>query len=76
MSDPEDFLSNLDVSLAACRTCQQLDEIWDENLEIVCGLGVHPRQKAELLYERHRSRITEQMNLLVEAADRALRAAA
>ena len=63
--DPDDFLSDLDVSLAACRTGHQLDEVWAENLETVCGLGMQPRQKAELVYERHRSRITGHADLLV-----------
>ena len=65
VSDTDDFLSDLDVCLAACRTAHQLDEVWDENLETVCGLGMQPRQKAELIYERHRSRITGHAELLV-----------
>jgi hypothetical protein len=63
---PEDFLSDLDVSLAACRTRPQLDEVWAENLETVCLLGMQPRQKAELIYERHQSRITRQASLAVK----------
>ena len=45
--DPDDFLSELDVSLAACRSEHQLDEVWAENLEAICELGMQPRQKAE-----------------------------
>jgi len=55
VSDPDDFLSDLDVSLAACRTATQLDEVWAENLETVCGLSMQPRRKAEMIYERHQS---------------------
>jgi hypothetical protein len=53
--DPDDFLSDLDVSLSACRTATQLDEVWEENLETVCGLGMQPRRKAEMIYERHQA---------------------
>ena len=62
--DPDDFLSDLDVSLAVCKTADQLDEVWAENLETVCALGMQPRRKAELIYDRHQSRITARMDLL------------
>ena len=55
--DSDEFLLDLDVSLAACKSADQLDEVWAENLEMVCGLGLLPRQKAELIFERHQSRI-------------------
>ena len=58
--DPQDFLSDLDVNLAACRTVHQLDEVWAEDLETICGLGMQLRQKAELIYERHRCRVIGQ----------------
>ena len=74
--DLSDFLSDLDVSLAACKTNDQLDEVWEENLETVCGLGMQLRQKAELMYDRHRSRILGRMHLMVEAAERQAGAAA
>ena len=65
IKDPDDFLSDLDVSLAACKSEDQLDEVWAENLETVCGLGMLPRQKAELIYERHHSRLGKQAGLPV-----------
>lgn len=61
VGDPDDFLSDLDVSLAACRTATQLDEVWAENLETVCGLGMQPRRKAEMIYERHHARLAEKI---------------
>ena len=66
--DPDDFLSDLDVSLAACKIEDQLAEVWAENLETLCSLGMQPRQKAELIYDRHRSRISGQMDFLIKAA--------
>jgi hypothetical protein len=68
--DADDFLSDLDVSLAACKTQDQLDEVWAENQETLCSLGMQPRQKAELIYDRHRSRISEQKNFLITAAEK------
>jgi hypothetical protein len=66
--DPDDFLSDLDVSLAACNSEDQLDEVWSENLETLCSLGMQPRQKAELIYDRHRSRISGQRDCVIQAA--------
>ena len=63
IKDLDDFLSDLDVSLAACKSEDQLEEVWAENLETVCGLGMTPRQKAELIYERHQSRLGKQAGL-------------
>jgi hypothetical protein len=68
--DPDDFLSDLDVSLAACKSEEQLDEVWAENLEALCSLAMQPRQKAELFYDRHRSRITGQTDFAIHAADK------
>ena len=66
--DPDDFLSDLDVNLAACETEDQLDEVWAENQETLCSLGMQPRQKAELIYDRHRSRISGQRDCVIQAA--------
>ena len=68
--DPDDFLSDLDVSLAACKTEDQLDEVWAENQETLCSLGMQPRQKAELIYDRHRSRISGQRDCVIQAAEK------
>ncbi len=62
--DPDDFLSDLDASLAACKTADQLDEVWAENLETISYLGMQPRQKAELIYDRHHSRIMAREDVL------------
>jgi hypothetical protein len=62
ISDPQDFLSDLDVSLTASRTDHQLDEVWAENLATICSLGMQLRQKAELIYERHQCRISGRMD--------------
>ena len=69
-TDPDDVLSDLDVNLAACRTGAELDEVWAEHLETICNLGMTPRQKAELMYDRHRARVTGQVSLPVEEKDR------
>jgi hypothetical protein len=37
---------------------------------------MQPRQKAELIYDRHQSRITRQMDLLVKASEKQTGAAA
>ncbi|MGB7913898.1 MAG: hypothetical protein WCF79_01145 [Rhodomicrobium sp.] len=68
--DPDDFLSDLDVSLAACKSEDQLDEVWAENQETLCGLGMQPRQKAELIYDRHRFRISGQRDFAIHAAEK------
>jgi hypothetical protein len=68
--DPDDFLPDLDVCLAACNTEDQLDEVWAENLETLCSLGMQPRQKAELIYDRHRSRISGQSDFAIHAGEK------
>lgn len=74
--NPGDFLSELDVSLAACRSEHQLDDVWAENVEAICELGMQPRQKAELMYDHHRARIFGQRDVLDKAAATCSRAAA
>lgn len=71
-----EFLSDLDVNLAACRTGDQLEEVWVEGLETICGFGMQHRQTAELIYERHKLRVTGQTNIPVVAAKRHSRTAA
>ena len=70
--DPDDFLSDLDVGLAACKTECQFDEVWAENLETLCSLGMQPRQKAELIYDRHRSRISGRRDFAIRRCGEAL----
>ena len=48
-------------------TLSQLDEVWAENLETLCSLGMQPRQKAELIYDRHRFRIGGQRDFAIHA---------
>jgi hypothetical protein len=74
--DPDDFLSDLDISLSACKTEDQLNEVWGENLDTVLSLGMQPRQKAELLYDRHRCRLIRQMDMPVKATEKNTGAAA
>ena len=75
-TNPDDVLSDLDVSLAACRTGSELNEVWGENLESICNLGMQSRQKAESMYDRHRARISGPTSLMVEEKDRQSRVAA
>jgi hypothetical protein len=76
VENPDEFLADLDVSLAACRSEEQLHEVWAENLDTVCGLGRHSRLKAELIYERFRSRMKCQIDEGLEAQEKPAGAAA
>ncbi len=63
----DDFLLDLDVSLASCKIEEQLDEVWSEQMETIGALGRKERNRAEMMYERHQSRITGQAKVLREA---------
>jgi len=70
VENPDEFLADLDVSLAACRSEEQLHEVWAENLDTVCALGRQARLKAELIYERYRSRMKGPIEEGLEAQEK------